>query len=346
MGDFPDSRLGYERHQRDYLILPTLVVFDGLFGANKEFFHATPNPMFIVINDGIFYHFMSREDGVNRSEGFLSYGNLETLQVSKRTYDKALGEFRAFLKESAFGDVVGHVRKLHEYIVLFTEPIVISNELPLYREKEISKEFFEYCMEMRKEYEWVHKACMDKEGVLLDALEREHSLPPKTLSYLTVEEFERFLLLGAVPEDVEKRREFVIVSYDTNGAHLSYDRHVLEHFGFKDYRGIREFSGTVAQKGHVSGKVRRIHRVEEIANMQASEILVVSMTDPRYVGAMRKAAAIVTDEGGITCHAAIVSRELGVPCIIGTKIATEVLPDGDMVDVDADLGVVTRLGER
>ena len=60
---------------------------------------------------------------------------------------------------------------------------------------------------------------------------------------------------------------------------------------------------------------------------------------------MQKAGGIITDEGGITCHAAIVSRELGKPCIIGTKIATQILHDGDLVEVDADKGVV-RIIER
>jgi len=55
---------------------------------------------------------------------------------------------------------------------------------------------------------------------------------------------------------------------------------------------------------------------------------------------MAKSAAIVTDEGGITCHAAIIARELGKPCIVGTKIASEVLKNGDVVAVDADVGVV------
>jgi len=61
------------------------------------------------------------------------------------------------------------------------------------------------------------------------------------------------------------------------------------------------------------------------------------------VPAMKKAAAIVTNEGGVTSHAAIVSRELGIPCVIGTKIATEVLHDGDLVEVDANHGKVTIL---
>ena len=58
---------------------------------------------------------------------------------------------------------------------------------------------------------------------------------------------------------------------------------------------------------------------------------------------MKKAAAIVTDEGGITSHAAIVSRELGIPCVIGTKFATKVFKDGDLIEVDADKGIVRKI---
>ena len=74
-----------------------------------------------------------------------------------------------------------------------------------------------------------------------------------------------------------------------------------------------------------------------------NEILVASMTRPEYVPLMKKAKAIITDEGGITCHAAVVSRELKVPCIIGTQIATTKLSDGDFVEVDADNGIVRIL---
>jgi pyruvate,water dikinase len=64
------------------------------------------------------------------------------------------------------------------------------------------------------------------------------------------------------------------------------------------------------------------------------------MTVPDLVSAMKRAAAIVTDEGGVTCHAAIISRELKKPCIIGTKVATKVFKDGDLVEVDANKGIV------
>ena len=74
--------------------------------------------------------------------------------------------------------------------------------------------------------------------------------------------------------------------------------------------------------------------------------MVSPMTTPNYLAAMKKAAAFITDEGGITCHAAIVARELKKPCLIGTKIATKVLRDGDLVEVDAGRGVVKILKRR
>ena len=69
------------------------------------------------------------------------------------------------------------------------------------------------------------------------------------------------------------------------------------------------------------------------------------MTSPAFVNLLKKTAGFITDEGGITCHAAIIARELKKPCIIGTKVATQVLQDGDLVEVDADKGVVRVINQ-
>ena len=106
---------------------------------------------------------------------------------------------------------------------------------------------------------------------------------------------------------------------------------------------IKQIQGSVANKGFVSGKVRICESVSGINRVQKGEILVASMTRPEYLPAMQKAAAFITDEGGVTCHAAIISREMNKPCIIGTKYATRLLKDGDMVEVDANVGVVIIL---
>ena len=100
--------------------------------------------------------------------------------------------------------------------------------------------------------------------------------------------------------------------------------------------------GLGASPGLASGAVRVLHDPDEGFRFQQGEVLVAVMTSPDWVPLMRRAAAIVTDGGGMTSHAAIVSRELGVPCIVGTGRATRVLHDGDIVTVDAREGAVRR----
>lgn len=98
--------------------------------------------------------------------------------------------------------------------------------------------------------------------------------------------------------------------------------------------------GLAASPGIASGKARVLVDVREAKEFQKGEILVTKMTDPDWVPVMKIASAIVTDEGGITSHAAIVSRELGIPAIVGAKDATKVLETGQEITVDATRGVV------
>ncbi len=98
--------------------------------------------------------------------------------------------------------------------------------------------------------------------------------------------------------------------------------------------------GLAASHGRAVGAVRVLQSADEGDRLLAGEILVAPMTSPDWVPTMRRAAALVTDGGGITCHAAIVSRELGVPCVVGARNATTVLRDGEIVTVDGAQGVV------
>ncbi|MBN1385495.1 hypothetical protein JW968_00790 [Candidatus Woesearchaeota archaeon] len=104
-----------------------------------------------------------------------------------------------------------------------------------------------------------------------------------------------------------------------------------------------EIKGMCACPGIATGIVKLIFFPEDMSKMEQGNILVSPATNPDVVPAMKKAAAIITDAGGVTSHAAIVSRELNVPCIIGTKIATKVLKDEDLVEVDAVKGIVRKL---
>lgn len=105
---------------------------------------------------------------------------------------------------------------------------------------------------------------------------------------------------------------------------------------------VMTLRGMPAQPGSVRGKVHILLTPSGGKKFQRGDILVAISTEPDYIPIIRRAGAVVTDEGGIVSHAAIISRELRIPCIVGTKIATKVLKDGDRVFVDATKGIVRK----
>ncbi len=104
--------------------------------------------------------------------------------------------------------------------------------------------------------------------------------------------------------------------------------------------------GLAASKGVASGRARVLLTPEEGSHLLDGEVLVAPMTSPDWVPAIRRASALVTDGGGMTCHTAIVARELGVPCVVGTRTATAVLRDGEVVTVDGGRGRVLEGAQR
>jgi len=106
---------------------------------------------------------------------------------------------------------------------------------------------------------------------------------------------------------------------------------------------VKVVKGTPTSSGKIKGVICYLKSARDNSKIKQGEILLVSNTTPDFMPAIQKAAAIVTNEGGLTCHAAIVSRELGIPCVVGTKIATQVFESGDQVEVDAAKGVIKKL---
>ena len=108
----------------------------------------------------------------------------------------------------------------------------------------------------------------------------------------------------------------------------------------EEVEGIQLLSGISASPGIAAGPAQIVYHGSEIDKVEEGEVLVAEMTTPDFVPAMKRAVGIVTDRGGRTCHAAIVSRELGVPCIVGTGNATKVLKDEQLITVDGSKGKV------
>ncbi len=156
----------------------------------------------------------------------------------------------------------------------------------------------------------------------------EHYKKPMDIEWALDERTNKLLILQSRPETV----------WATKAPAVAEEKPVIT----KERKILVQ--GLPASPGLAAGKAHIIPTTEKINEFQKGEILITEMTAPDWVPAMRKAAAIVTNSGGMTCHAAIVSRELGIPCIVGTgsrgKLATEGIPDGAIVTVDAKLGVV------
>lgn len=98
--------------------------------------------------------------------------------------------------------------------------------------------------------------------------------------------------------------------------------------------------GTSASSGIANGKVKIILSPKECKKMKKGDILITEMTDPLYMPAIRKAKAIVTDIGGLLCHAAITAREMKIPCIVNTKRATNILKNNQKIIVNATKGEI------
>lgn len=140
---------------------------------------------------------------------------------------------------------------------------------------------------------------------------------------------------------VDDKKEWTMIFKD--GLLEAIDRKITSERDMNNHEEPYLIKGKTAYPGFVKGRVRLITSKDDLSTIQNGEILVTNMTTPEFVPALQKVAAFITDEGGITSHAAIVAREMKKPCIIGTKNATKKLKDGDLVEVDATKGVVRVL---
>jgi phosphohistidine swiveling domain-containing protein len=176
------------------------------------------------------------------------------------------------------------------------------------------------------------------------------------LNYATEEEFLEFISTGTMVSEKEllarkgKKQEFLIL-HDHGKYKLFYGADAGKKFRSLvdkvDHDSIKELKGSTAVMGVVRGKAC-VYRWDDnlekkLKIIKKYPILIAGQTRPSMMPIIRLAKGIVTDEGGVTSHAAIVSRELGIPAVIGTIHATKVFKDGDLVEIDADNGIVKKL---
>jgi len=207
-------------------------------------------------------------------------------------------------------------------------------------------EFMQLSMYVRD----VRKVPLQKIMTIISNVMREYferrDIPTEDIVYAGTYDFSSGLYKQAdYIEEIKKRRNGIVLYYSNDGGVFQDDntnvvKNRIYNLIAEENEDQIEIKGNVGSTGIVRALVRVILSEKDFEKFKDGEVLVTSMTRPEYVPLMKIASAIVTDEGGITCHAAIVSRELKTPCIIGTKNASRILKDGDEVEVDANIGIV------
>ncbi len=171
------------------------------------------------------------------------------------------------------------------------------------------------------------------------------------LCYVTPPELVEWCVEGkGVPVTKIKARMKICVLYDNGtGKNIVLEGEEADKFlkkegiNFKNIHTPSEVKGICACAGNITGRAKIVRTAKELSKLEKGDVLVAYMTTPDFVRGMKIAVAIVTDEGGLTSHAAIVSREFGIPCVVGTKIGSKVFKDGDLLEVKASHGVVRKI---
>ncbi|OGE74266.1 MAG: hypothetical protein A3I07_00495 [Candidatus Doudnabacteria bacterium RIFCSPLOWO2_02_FULL_42_9] len=207
-------------------------------------------------------------------------------------------------------------------------------------------EAFAYMQDERKKYSMMSNNII---GLFMKEYSSRLKISFEEMKYTYIDELPQLISLDKVKLKVliKKRKQASAVVATRGSGIFVYegpDAKKLKKLIYpKTSNSLEKISGMVASTGIAKGTVKVILTFQDMKKMKKGNIIIASMTRPEMISAMNKASAIVTDEGGITSHAAIISRELKIPCIIGTKVATRVFKDGDMVEVDANNGIVRKL---
>lgn len=302
---------------------------------------------------------------VTSRDGMVLYGNTEKFEQYKQDfgkYKKQSVKLFSRLVEKEELDItdidsfINEINRLH-WFYLRTEFFYTDEAFRQSADKEVIKhnlKSLDYVKNSGREH--LNKVFFGNESWIRKfflVLSKQHAIDETDLWQYTQQEIRNVPKSKPSENTLKKRQGSYFVSATTDKTTYTFypeaDELISRFFSAEKVK--QEIKGIVANRGIVTGPVKIItygyndfdtlH--QKIAAMNEGDVLVAETTSPELVVACHKAAAIVTNQGGLLSHAAIISRELGIPCIVGTGDATELLHDGETVEVDADSGIVRKI---
>ena len=237
--------------------------------------------------------------------------------------------------------------QLADYLMYFNNHLpnhVFMKKSLEYMPEEMLKELEPKFKEARFYTEPIYSKTEKFFRALAQAIAKKENRDANLLTCLTAEELKNYIHKKVLPKDnilIQRHNHSILGSTEGNLVILTANK--AKQFEESLFPESKKVEGTIAFPGKIKGKVKILLDPYIKNDFQKGDILVTGMTNPDFLPIMEKASAIITDAGGMLCHAAIVARELKTPTIIGTSNATKVLHDGDLVEVDATLGIVKKI---
>lgn len=354
----------YERHQREYTILGITSVIDAMVGKTLQSVYGTTLADLIsVVKDGTYWHFQLTGDRERVSRAFLKKvaANNFNLEEEYKRFDQEVAEFEKILYApetdfnlKTFLDFFNYYQSLFPIAYAGMDSADFADELQVTSQES----YVAWATKVRLRGEVIYK---DGEMKFLPRYTKwlakniftDYSA--EELRYLTGLELRDYILNQQplpTPAVLHDRKTLLFIQQTAlSQTTLLQGQAAIEKITElklleqpeDEVTAVRELKGKTAFPGIVRGLVRIVRTRQDMANFKDNEIIVSGMTDPSYLPIMKRAAAFVTNEGGLLCHAAIVARELKKPCVIGTKFATHAFKEGEMIEVDATAGLVRRL---
>ncbi|MFH1089841.1 MAG: PEP-utilizing enzyme [Candidatus Uhrbacteria bacterium] len=260
----------------------------------------------------------------------------------KTTTDKILSLIKTLAtQEATEQNFSAFIQAMFDYGVPHRIVKVAVDYLP----EELLKQYLDVLTEARVYAEPVYTETENYMRYFVDKLSAKLQIKPELILAMSRRQLQDYFSSGNLPsEDLLNEQYENAVLYLKNGEEELISGNKVKEIennllGFDS----KQLKGQTAFAGKVTGKVRKVFDPKSETVFEEGEILVTGMTRPEYVPLIKKSAGFITDAGGILSHAAISARELQKPCIIGTEVATKVLHDGDLIELDASNGIIKIL---
>lgn len=307
--------------------------YEGIKSLTKNLYYF--KPLFIYDKEKEITNVYYNDTALEEDPKTIYYYMQKDIKKTKELYNKALSSCK-YLNMIVDNDESDFNYKEFIKNMLIIYPFTSLGNLAGYFEN-ISSELKELLIDFRNNYDYIlYKAneyLHNKAKKILPKEYQEH------IKFLFIEE----VFQNKMPSlDLIQKRKNGYIFFDNNLELVDNIPLWLErkNIVIKSQQDGKIIKGSVAYSGKITGKVCQIYTKEDFKKFEKGDILVTTMTTPKFTPILKLAGAIVTDEGGITCHAAIIARELKIPCIIGCKNATEILKNDMIVEVNANEGVI------